>query len=274
MAGSGAIIPLLEEDSRSESEIGAGFVGRHDLELLTAGRREIAVRFAVPCSSIRYASNRERLRVLSFLRKNTEKPLNGVADTDLFERFREGDNGAFGELFRRHNPRLYLYCLKIVGDRQGAEDVTQEVWEKVIGLRAERGAEVRNPVGLLIRIARNLCIDHLRRSSRMVAMDEIDERATPMFASSEPGEIEEIAVAALDQLPYDYREVLILNIYCGYRYDEIAAMLDKTPDAIWARASRARTQLRRIVAASMEPIAGSSQSGAADKPMSQRKTER
>ncbi len=212
--------------------------------------------------------------MLSFKRKNAEKPLEGIADTDLFQRFREGDNGAFGELFRRHNPRLFLYCLKIVGDHQGAEDVTQEMWEKVIGLRADKGAEVRNPVGLLVRMARNLCIDHLRRSSRMVVMDEIDERAQPMFANSDPSEAEEVAVAALDQLPYDYREVLVLNIYCGYRYDEIATMLDKTPDAIWARASRARTQLRRIVAASMEPIAGSSQTGAADKPMSQRKTER
>lgn len=210
----------------------------------------------------------------AFKLKSAHTSLSGIADADLFQRFREGNNGAFTELFRRHNPRLFLYCLKIVASRQGAEDVTQEMWEKVIGLRGSEMADMRNPVGFFIRIARNLCIDHLRKSSRMIATDEIDERAKPMFASSQPEEIEEIAVAALDQLPYDYREVLILNIYCGYRYDEIAAMLDKTPDAIWARASRARTQLRRIVASSMEPIEGSSQTGAADKPMNQRKTER
>lgn len=212
--------------------------------------------------------------VLSFKRKNNGiEPFSGVGENELFQRFREGDDHAFGELFRRHNPRLYLYCVKIIGDRQGAEDVTQETWEKVIALRREGATEVRNPLGLFIRIARNLCIDHLRRSRRMIVTDQIDEGARPIFAAVEGNELEEIAVAALERLPYDYREVLVLNLYCGYRYDEIAAMLDRTPDAIWARASRARTQLRRIVAASMEPVGHASRNGAADKPMHQRKTE-
>jgi RNA polymerase sigma-70 factor (ECF subfamily) len=196
--------------------------------------------------------------------KNEAGCLEGVTDGELFDRFRTGDNSSFSELFRRHNPKLFLYCVKILGNRQSAEDMTQEAWEKVIELRANTETEVRNPSGFLLRIARNLCIDHLRKNKRMITTDEIDESATPMFATPQQGELEEIAVAALDHLPYDYREVLILNLYCGYRYDEIASMLDRTPD----------TQLRRIVAASMEPLEGTPQTGAADKPMHQRKTDR
>ncbi len=173
-------------------------------------------------------------------------------DSILLARFREGDDRSFLELFRRHNGRILLYCLKIVGDHPVAEDLTQEMWERVIGLRREK-VEVRNPVGLFVRIARNLCIDHLRRKGRVIAIPDIDEMSTPMYATSEPTELEETALAALDRLPYDYREVLVLNLYCGYRYDEIAVMLGKSPDAIWARASRARTQLRRMVAAAMPP---------------------
>jgi len=210
--------------------------------------------------------------VLKILQKNNkQEPLEAAEDGDLYRRFRQGDDRAFNELFRRHNPRLFLYCVKIVSDHNVAEDVTQETWEKVIAMRSGPDGEIRNVGGYLVRMARNSCIDHLRRSRRMTPTEEIDEGVTPMFAPAEPTELEQIAVEALERLPFDYREVLVLNLYCGYRYDEIAAMLDKTPDAIWARASRARTQLRRIVAASMEPVQGSPGTGAADKPMHQQR---
>jgi DNA-directed RNA polymerase specialized sigma24 family protein len=60
--------------------------------------------------------------------------------------------------------------------------------------------------------------------------------------------MEELALTALDALPFETREILVLNLYAGYRFDEIAAMLGKSPDAIWARASRGRAQLRTIIA--------------------------
>jgi DNA-directed RNA polymerase specialized sigma24 family protein len=63
--------------------------------------------------------------------------------------------------------------------------------------------------------------------------------------------LEELALASLEKLSFEYREVLVLNLYCGYRFDEIAAMTGKTPDAIWARASRARAQLRKMVASAI-----------------------
>jgi DNA-directed RNA polymerase specialized sigma24 family protein len=59
--------------------------------------------------------------------------------------------------------------------------------------------------------------------------------------------MEELAVAALQELPFNHREVLVLNIYCGYSFEEIATMLGKSPEAIWTRASRARSQLRKLI---------------------------
>jgi len=171
-------------------------------------------------------------------------------DASLFERFLTGEDDAFVELFRRHNRRLFTYAMKLLGDQQQAEDITQELWERVIKLRTSP-PHVRNPVGFFIRIARNLCLDQMKRRRRTVALDDIDEARHPSSAAEERTELEEIATAALDRLPFDQREVLVLNIYCGYRFDEIATMLGTSPDAIWARASRARIQLRKIVAAAM-----------------------
>lgn len=173
-------------------------------------------------------------------------------DAVLFRRFLDGEDPAFRALFQKYNQRLYVYCLKIVGGHQQAEDVTQEMWERVIGLR-RNPQSVENPGGLFLRMARNLCIDHLRSVRPVVPIEEIEDTPRMLEQSHEPSEPEELALAMLEKLSYEYREVLILNLYCGYRFDEIAAMMGKTPDAIWARASRARAQLRRMVAAAIAP---------------------
>jgi RNA polymerase sigma-70 factor (ECF subfamily) len=167
-------------------------------------------------------------------------------DTALLERFVAGDDRAFLELYRRHNPRLLLYAMKILGDRPRAEDVTQESWERLIALRGST-QQLRNPMGFLLRVARNLCIDALRARRYHTALDELHESAHPSIAPEAMSELESLALESLEQLPFEQREVLVLNYYCGYRFEEIATMLGKTPDAIWARASRGRARLRQIV---------------------------
>jgi RNA polymerase sigma-70 factor (ECF subfamily) len=132
-----------------------------------------------------------------------------------------------------------------------AEDLTQETWVRAIDLRdASRGDEVQNLLGLLFRIARNLCLDALKspRIAARLSLHEIDEKGHPTAEGiREMTSEEEIVLRTLDRLPIDYRETLVLHIYCGYSYEEIAAMLGKTPDAIWARASRGRKKLREMV---------------------------
>ena len=56
--------------------------------------------------------------------------------------------------------------------------------------------------------------------------------------------MEELVNSSLDTLKFEDKELLVLNMYCGYRFDEIATMMGMSPNAIWTRASRARAQLR------------------------------
>ncbi len=158
----------------------------------------------------------------------------------------DGDTDALVTLYDRHNHRLYLYCLKLLGSQQQAEDLTQELWERVARLRA-RPQHVLNPTGFFIRIARNLCLNQLKARRRTSPLEDLHEGAHPSVVQREMSELEELAIRALDELPHDYREVMVLNHYCGYRLDEIATLLGKTPDAIRKRASRARQQLRERV---------------------------
>lgn len=171
-----------------------------------------------------------------------------VAEERTARRFLEGENAAFRQIFAEHNVRLLAYCTKLVKDRSVAEDMAQETWVRVIGLREKGPAEVRNLYGMIYRIARNLCLDHLKsyRENNRTTIEELG-RAHPTTSIRELSTEEEIVLRALDRLPFEYRETIVLHTYSGYSYEEIARMLEKTPEAIWARASRARKRLREIV---------------------------
>ncbi len=164
----------------------------------------------------------------------------------MYNRFLAGDDSACMEMFHRYNQRLYTYCVKMVGDLAQAEDLTQESWGRLVEFRLS-GKPLHNPIGFLMKMARNLCLDHLKARKRLLPLDSVHESALPIDRSYQPSEMEELAVIALQQLAFDYREVLVLNIYCGYSLEEIAVMLGKSSEAIWTRASRARSQLRKLV---------------------------
>lgn len=173
-------------------------------------------------------------------------------DARLFARFLEGDDAAFMELFDRHTHRLYMYCLKFVGDRGQADDLVQDIWERVIRQRSERKDRIENPVGFMVRIARNLCLNHIRDRKHAASLDDLPDWQHPKASTVDLSHNEELVVAALPHLPTAYREVLILNAYSGYRFDEISEMLGEPVGAIRTRAWRARMQLGRIISALME----------------------
>lgn len=170
-------------------------------------------------------------------------------DRALFERFLGGDDDAFVELMGRHAPRLYLYAAKILGDRAQARDLMQDVWERIIRFRSEGKPAPESPLGLLIRITRNLCLNHNRSRKNHLPLEEVPEWRQPRAGGRELTELEEAVVIALERLPLDQREVLILNAYSGYRFDEIAEMLGEQESTIRTRAWRARARLGRMIAA-------------------------
>ena len=173
-------------------------------------------------------------------------------DFDLFSRFLSGEDAALMELFDRHTHRLYLYCLKFVGDRVQAEDLVQDLWERVIKLRSRSSEPPPNPLGLLYRIARNLSLNSIRDRRQVSSLDALPEWQHPSVSTREMSQHEELVVAALQHLPLPQREVLILNAYSGYRFDEIAEMLGEPVGAIRTRAWRARVQLGRVISALIE----------------------
>ena len=173
-----------------------------------------------------------------------------VADElrEAFSAFLAGNNAAFNELYCELNPRLSAYCYKI--SPAIAEDLMQELWERVIALRSHQRQEkqVANPAAFLFRMLRNLTIDHHRQSKEHLALDEAAfDLADRSHQSDTARDLEAIILEALEKLPASDKEILVLNIYSGYKFGEIAEMLGKSTDAVWQQASRARAKLRTIV---------------------------
>lgn len=171
-----------------------------------------------------------------------------VDDSELFRQYLAGSDAAFVDFYDRYDRRLRLYCTKVVGDVEIAEDLTQELWERVIRMRAAE-AEVAEPTHYLMRMARNLCIKYLQRRRLHGSIDDLHDGEHPAALLREPSHLEELVKMAVDRLPFDQREVVTLHNYMGYGYEEIASMREETVGAIKMRAMRARSRVGRIVSA-------------------------
>ena len=171
-----------------------------------------------------------------------------AAEPELVRRAQQGDSRAFGELFRRHQGRIYALCLRMVADPGRAEDLTQEAfvraWTK---LDSFRGRSAFNT--WLHRLTVNLVLGELRRRHYQVERDADDEeleRADPEPRRHDPdaGLDLEQAIAGL---PPQARMVFVLHDVEGYRHREIAGLTGLAEGTSKAHLHRARRILRRAL---------------------------
>lgn len=142
---------------------------------------------------------------------------------------------------------LFRYLCRAAGQSDVARDLTQDVF-----VRASRVATppVSRPElqAWLFRIARNIVIDHHRRSRRAPAEVPVDH-TTHRPASQDVAAAVNAALSTLADLD---RDVFLMREVAGLGYDEIAKACEITPDAVRSRIHRARLELRQQLAA---PIA-------------------
>jgi RNA polymerase sigma-70 factor (ECF subfamily) len=154
---------------------------------------------------------------------------------------RAGDREALGELYALHAPAVHAHVLRVVKDRDDADDLTQQVFAKLLtGLDRYRPQEAPFIVWVL-RVARNAAIDHLRRP-RAVPVSDIDERRGRDDARN--SELRSVLQAALALLPQDQRDVLLLTHVVGLEPREVAAELGCTVRAVHGLHYRGRMAVR------------------------------
>lgn len=147
-------------------------------------------------------------------------------------------------IFERHHVAVFRYFRRMTGRHDLAQDLSQEVFLRVIrGLEAyqDRGREV----GWLFRIARNVFIDHRRRAkgapTTFVEVDEVSVDCRNLAALG----LQE----ALALLSDRHREVFVLRETEGLTYAEIAAACETTEESVRSMLRRARLRLRTLLSA-------------------------
>ena len=166
---------------------------------------------------------------------------------------RQRDPVAFEALVRRHQGPLYNFCLRMLGQAEDAADVAQETFVQLYGHLGQ--LDEREPLApWLFRVARNRCIDVIRRRRTVpltapaddeaaLALEPADEEPLP-DALAERADLQRLLSDAIAQLPPAYAEVVALRYAADRSFAEIGEILGCDEGAARVRFHRAKALLR------------------------------
>lgn len=175
-------------------------------------------------------------------------------DISLMLRFKDGDISAFGEIFNKYKNEVVNTVYWIIRNKDEAEDLSQEVFLRIYnaGKRYQPTAEFRT---YLHKITINVCLSYLRRKKifQFISLDRtLKEKELPIEVSNpednyEQNELKSNVRKAILSLPTNQKTAIVLKMYDNLSYDEIANVLNLTPQAVKSLIFRARENLKKIL---------------------------
>jgi RNA polymerase sigma factor (sigma-70 family) len=170
---------------------------------------------------------------------------------------RDGDVRKLAVLFERHHKALFNFFFHMNHDRDLSEDLVQDVFFRMLRYRQTYDPK-HTFTAWMYQIARNASVDHARKKKPEIPIDagSVNEEwnAMPEPVSMVPGAEEQLRKRqevrllrrALDRLPEDKREILILSRFQNLKYDEIATVLGCETSTVKVRVYRATKALGEI----------------------------
>lgn len=175
----------------------------------------------------------------------------GEPDEELLRSFLDGDNAAFDLLMNRHEARVFAAALRITGSRSDALDATQEAF--ITAFRRAETFRGESAFGTwLFRIAINAAKDVVRRRKPTEELTEHEARVSPQRLDESVSLRLDLA-RALQDLPEEYREAIVMHDLGGIPYDEIAVTTGVRIGTVKSRISRGRRRLAEMLEPRSEP---------------------
>jgi RNA polymerase sigma-70 factor (ECF subfamily) len=182
-----------------------------------------------------------------------------LSDEALVARIRAGEAALFEVLMRRHNRRVYRAVRGVLRDEAEAEDAMQQAYVSAFTHLSDFAGGARFSTWL-VRIALNEALGRLRRSARVIRLDDLagtgeseENMAGPSARATSPehdAALHELAAyleRALDELPETYRTVFMLREVEGLSSAEAAEVLGVSEEVVRTRLHRARTRIRDLL---------------------------
>jgi RNA polymerase sigma-70 factor (ECF subfamily) len=186
-----------------------------------------------------------------------------ATDQEVVALAREGREAAYRELVRRYERPVFSLVLRMVRDRQLAEDLAQETFVKALNAIATYRPEYKFS-SWIFKIANNAAIDHLRRREvNTLSLDgapnatsqedieatalQVGDKAETPLAELESRELGTAIERAIGHLRPEYRSCILLRHVEGLAYEEIAQMLDLPLGTVKTYIHRARHELRGML---------------------------
>ena len=172
----------------------------------------------------------------------------------LLARCRQGDDLAWEALVRRYQGRIFAVAFHYLRDREEARDAAQEIFIKVYrGLGSMRQGDKFLP--WMLRLARNCCVDRLRRLKVRTPLAEVPVEEAPPIVAAEPtpeesslaGARHGLLYRALAKLGEKNREMIVLREIQELKLEEVAELLALPIGTVKSRSHRARLELAKVV---------------------------
>src|SRR5579863_5874183 len=164
-----------------------------------------------------------------------------------------GNVAKMAVLFERHHRPLFRYFVSMNRNRELSEDLVQDVFFRMLRYRASYDPK-QSFTAWMYQIARNANVDQAqKRKAEVVGIDEFDDRRTEPVSEA-PGPEESAAKGqdlvllrrALERLPADKKEILVLSRFQNLKYDEIASVLGCEVGTVKVRVFRAMRALEQV----------------------------
>ncbi len=164
--------------------------------------------------------------------------------------YRTGDIEALERLISRWQARIYSYILAMIGDRDAAWDVSQELWLSVVS-RLGRGSEIGDFTPWVYRAAYNRCMSHLRKRRRdkgqVAVLDAVADEDKSSSEAASKAEDARIVRECLAELTLVLRETMALFYVDGLSINDVAGILGVPRGTVQSRLHYGRLAIRKAL---------------------------
>jgi RNA polymerase sigma-70 factor (ECF subfamily) len=165
-------------------------------------------------------------------------------DASLIQRARQGDHRAVSWLYERFQPSIFRYLYYRLGERQAAEDLTSDVFLRMLRSLPQFKLQEASFQAWLFQIARNLAVDHFRQAGRLETLHDTVAAPDSTAEQAERSLTHDQLRQAISRLGDDQREVVLLRFVLSLSIGDVARMLQRSEDAIKGLQRRGLQALR------------------------------